>query len=53
MNKLTDDDGVTFFRYFVRAVEAISTIGADETIGEACQRIFLNNNENVTPGNAM
>jgi hypothetical protein len=53
MNKLTDDDGATFFRYFVRAVEAISTIGADETIGEACQRILNSNDKNVKPRNAM
>ncbi len=39
MNKLTDTDDATFFEYVVRAVEAISTIGAEETLGEACRRI--------------
>ncbi len=39
MNKLTDTDDATFFEYVVRAVEAISTIGAEETLG-ACQRIL-------------
>jgi hypothetical protein len=39
-HKLSDDDGKRLFQYIVKSIEAISNIDRDETMLEACQRIF-------------
>lgn len=42
-HKLSDTDGETLFRYIVQSIEAISSIGENETMLQACERIFGNN----------
>jgi hypothetical protein len=39
-HKLSDGDGAILFQYIVKSIEAISSIGRDETMLEACERIF-------------
>lgn len=39
-NRMSDQDGGKVFRYMVQFIEAISTIGKEETMVQACERML-------------